>query len=202
MAVEIQGTYRNGHYVVWFEEHVIETTVTASGAVAASLVRETRQLHRDGLVVGLDVEWRPARVPGPVAVLQLCADHRCLVFKILHADYVPADLARFLADPRFTFAGVGVHADAAKLQDGYGLQVGSAADLRHLAADAMGRPDLRGAGLKALVWEVMGVPMEKPHQVCVSAWDARRLTYDQLKYACADAFASYEVGRMLYDGEY
>ncbi|GJM93206.1 hypothetical protein PR202_ga09750 [Eleusine coracana subsp. coracana] len=86
MAVEIQGTYRNGHYVVWFEEHVIETTVTASGAVAASLV--------------------------------------------------------------------------------------------------------------------MGVPMEKPHQVCVSAWDARRLTYDQLKYACADAFASYEVGRMLYDGEY
>ncbi|KAK3161879.1 hypothetical protein QOZ80_1BG0082610 [Eleusine coracana subsp. coracana] len=198
MAVEIQGTYRNGHYIVWFEEHVIETTLTASGAKAASWVRETLQLHRDGLVVGLDVEWRPTRVPGPVAVLQLCADHHCLVFQILHADYVPADLARFLADPRFIFAGVGVHADAAKLQDGYGLQVGSAADLCHLAADAMGRR----AGLKALVWELMGLQMEKPQHVCVSAWDARRLTYDQLKYACADAFASYEVGRVLYDGEY
>ncbi|TVU35181.1 hypothetical protein EJB05_17058, partial [Eragrostis curvula] len=200
MAVEIVGYYDNGPYIVSFEDHEIETTLTASGAVAAAWVRETYRLHRGGLVVGLDVEWRPARVPGPVAVLQLCADHRCLVFQILRADYVPYELSRFLADARFTFVGVGVMDDAAKLWAGYGLQVGSVADLRGLAADAMGRPELRRAGLLALVWEVMGVQMEKPLHVRCSAWDAPQLTFDQFKYACADAFASYEVGRILYYG--
>ena len=44
--------------------------------------------------------------------------------------------------------------------------------------------------------------MEKPHHVRVSAWDARKLTYDQLKYACVDAFASFEVGRRLFGRDY
>lgn len=44
----------------------------------------------------------------------------------------------------------------------------------------------------------MGVQMDKPHHVRVSAWDKRNLSEDQFKYACADAFASREVGRRLY----
>jgi ribonuclease D len=135
-------------------------------------------------------------------VLQICVDHRCLLFQILHADYVPNALFRFLADHRFTFVGVGIGDDVAKLRAGYGLWVASAVDLRALAADTLGRPDLRRAGLPALVWLVMGVQMEKPHHVRVSAWDAPTLSDDQLKYACADAFASFEVGRRLYDGDY
>ena len=39
----------------------------------------------------------------------------------------------------------------------------------------------------------MGVRMEKPHHVRVSAWDKRKLTEEQFKYACADAFASMEM---------
>ena len=52
-----------------------------------------------------------------------------------------------------------------------------------------------GCRRPALVWEVMGVQMEKPYHVRRSPWDSRQLSYDQLKYACADAFASFEVGR-------
>jgi hypothetical protein len=206
MATEIQSYYDDGTVVVSFDADHIDTTVTNFGSVVEWWLGETYRLHgRGGQIAGLDVEWRPARVPGPVppvAVLQICVDHRCLLFQILHADYVPNALSRFLADRRFTFVGVGIGDDVAKLRAGYGLWVASAVDLRALAADTLGRPDLRRAGLPALVWLVMGVQMEKPHHVRVSAWDAPTLSDDQLKYACADAFASFEVGRRLYDGDY
>jgi ribonuclease D len=44
----------------------------------------------------------------------------------------------------------------------------------------------------------MSVEMDKPHHVRVSDWDTRNLSEDQFKYACADAFASMEVGWRLY----
>ncbi|XP_052153315.1 3'-5' exonuclease-like [Oryza glaberrima] len=204
MATEIEAYYDDGSgtYLLSFDEDFFDATLTKSGGKVESWLGETYRIHRScghPLVVGLDVEWRPAApVPGPVAVLQLCIDRRCLVFQILHADYVPDALSRFLADPRYTFVGVGVRDDAARLRVGYGLEVPRAVDLRALAADTLGRPDLRRAGLRALVREVMGVQMDKPHHVRVSAWDKRNLSEDQFKYACADAFASREVGRRLY----
>ena len=208
MATSIYRT-EDGHFVVWFDEDAIHTTLTDSGAAVDSWLDEIRRVHRrrlNRLIVGIDVEWRPSRtttnhVP-PVALLQICVGRRCLVFQILHADYVPQSLSDFLADQRFAFVGVGVRDDAAKLRSGYGLKVGRMVDLRTLAATKLRKPALRGAGLQALVSEVMGVEMEKPHHVRVSAWDAPKLTYDQLKYACADAFASFEVGRRLFDGDY
>ncbi|CAO2178357.1 unnamed protein product [Urochloa humidicola] len=203
MATEIQASYpeRRGTYVLSFDGDLFDATLTKSGAVVESWVDETYRIHRGcrhPLVVGLDVEWRPAgREPSPVALLQLCDDRRCLVFQILRADYVPDALSDFLADRRFTFVGVGIRDDAARLRDGYRLEVARAVDLRRLAARALGRPELRRAGLVALVREVMGVEMEKPHHVRVSAWDNRKLMEDQFKYACADAFASMEVGWRL-----
>ncbi|KAG8093733.1 hypothetical protein GUJ93_ZPchr0012g22115 [Zizania palustris] len=201
MATEIQGYSDDGTYELLFDEDFFDATLTKSGGEVESWLAETYRIHsscRHPLVVGLDVEWRPAPVPGPVAVLQLCVDRRCLVFQIIHADYVPDALSRFLADPRFTFVGVGVRDDAAKLQVGYGLEVPRAVDLRALAADTLGKPDLRRAGLQALVREVMGVQMDKPHHVRVSDWEKRKLSNDQFRYACADAFVSMEVGWRLY----
>uniref|UniRef100_A0A0E0C7L8 3'-5' exonuclease domain-containing protein n=1 Tax=Oryza meridionalis TaxID=40149 RepID=A0A0E0C7L8_9ORYZ len=119
--------------------------------------------------------------------------------EIIHADYVPDQLGNFLGDGRFTFVGVGIHDDVDKLREHYDLEVENAVDLRYLAAQTIGKPALRSTGLQGLVWEVMGVWMEKPHHVRVSAWDSRQLTLDQMMYACADAFASFEVGRSLYD---
>ncbi|XP_025815353.1 Werner Syndrome-like exonuclease, partial [Panicum hallii] len=179
-----------------------DPTLTESGDVVESWVDKTYSIHRRSrhpLVAGLDVEWRPAREPGPVAVLQVCVGRRCLVFQIRRANYVPDALSNFLADRRFAFVGVGIRDDAARLRDGYGLEVSRAVDLRRHAARTLGRPELRGAGLRALVREVMGVRMEKPHNVRVSAWDRRKLTEDQCKYACADAFASMQVGWRLYN---
>jgi hypothetical protein len=170
---------------VMFEGGAITTTVTSSGASVKAWVDEVLSVHRRrlrDLIVGLDVEWRPLFGPGysPTALLQLCVGRRCLVFQLLHADYNPAALKEFLADPDYRFVGVGVAADAARLWNDEGLNVANAVDLAEVAAEETGRVDL-----------------DKPEEVRLGRWDDYYLTTQQIKYACIDAFVSFEVGRML-----
>ncbi|KXG33323.1 hypothetical protein SORBI_3003G288900 [Sorghum bicolor] len=92
MATEMEGYFSDDDtYVLSFDGDFFDATLTESGGRVESWVAETYRIHRScrhPLVVGLDVEWRPAApVPGPVAVLQICTDRRCLVFQILHADH-------------------------------------------------------------------------------------------------------------------
>ncbi|KAL6845122.1 hypothetical protein ACP4OV_024617 [Aristida adscensionis] len=217
MATKIEGTYDDGTVVVSFEGHLIEVTVTASGDVAHDWVEETYHIrrrrsrsrrHPSRVAVGLDAKWqqpRSRRHPSPVAVLSLCADRRCLVFQILRGDRVPRALSAFLADSRrFTFVGTGAAACAAKLSDEHRLEVAEPVELADLAADALGRNDLRGEDLPRLAREVMGVQMETPPQRGRDAeWKARTLTDGQLKHACAYAFAAMVVAsRLSDDGEW
>ncbi|EES03385.1 hypothetical protein BDA96_03G266000 [Sorghum bicolor] len=195
-------------YKVRFEEDLITTTVTASGADVESWLDEVLAVHRrrlHKLVVGLDVEWRPSfsRAYSKTAILQLCVGRRCLVFQILRAGYVPIALAEFLGDDSgYTFVGVGVEADAQRLCDDYGLEVGHTVDLAYLAAEKMERRDLRNAGLKGIAAAVMDAHVEKPQSVRIGPWDAYDLSDEQVKYATIDAFVSFEVGRRLLNGDY
>ena len=121
------------------DDECVETTVTASGEEVEEWLDDILRIRRRRLrhlVVGLDVEWRPNFARGednPVALLQICVGRRCLVFQILHADYIPEDLSDFLSDDRFTFVGVGVDGDAERLEDEYNLEVSNTVDLRQLA---------------------------------------------------------------------
>jgi ribonuclease D len=192
---------------VTFESHVISATVTSSGEAVEAWLREVRSVHSrrlHELVVGLDVEWRPSyrADQNPVAVLQLCVGRRCLIFQLLHADYIPGALAEFLGETAFRFVGVGVDADVERLSDDHELKVANAVDLRGLAAERMHLPELRQAGLRAVAAAVMGVTVGKPQRVTMSRWDASCLSYDQIRYACIDAFVSFEIGRKLLTGDY
>ncbi|KAG2599579.1 hypothetical protein PVAP13_5KG425000 [Panicum virgatum] len=167
-------TYAYDTDVVMDGGAVIRTTVTNSGDAVKRYLREVRA-HGRRLTVGLDTEWRvvhgEAGRANRMAVLQLCVGRRCLVFQIARADYVPAALRAFLACPDHSFAGVAVGNDAERLHVDCGIAVAGAVDLRHVAAEVLARPELRGAGLKTLAREV--------------------------RYASIDAFVSYEVGRLL-----
>ncbi|KAG2590590.1 hypothetical protein PVAP13_5NG416800, partial [Panicum virgatum] len=193
---------------VTFKDYVITTTVTSSGRAVERWMAEVLSVHRSGggvishnqIHVGLDVEWRPSNYGGQqnkAATLQLCVNCRCLVFQLLHADYFPAALARFLGDRSIGFYGVGVRADAERLRADHDLVVANAVDLCGYVADWLNRPDLRHASLRAIVAAVMGVELVKPHRVTMSRCDARRLSDEQISYACIDAFVSSEVVRML-----
>jgi hypothetical protein len=134
------GIYLNDDeetYTITFPGDDILTTVTSSGATAANWIVTTRQINQhslDRLIVGLDLEWRPNFQRGGdvnfTALIQLCVDQRCLIFQIIHADYIPDELSEFLLDERFRFVGVGIDADVAKLGEDYELTVANPVDLR------------------------------------------------------------------------
>ncbi|XP_077242198.1 3'-5' exonuclease-like [Tasmannia lanceolata] len=188
--------------------HEILTTVTYSGTSVRNWISEIKRINRRHLrhlIVGLDIEWRPnhqRNIQNPVAVLQLCVGDRCLIFQIMYATFIPHALEDFLSDPDFNFVGVGINDDADKLMNCYRLRVDYTTDLRYLAADETGRRELRGAGLKTLARDVLGFEVEKPEWIRRSSWDNRTLSYDQIQYACMDAFLSFEIGKSLITGEW
>ncbi|CAO2165809.1 unnamed protein product [Urochloa humidicola] len=198
--------------VVTDDGMVIRTTVTSSGDAVEAFLREVVGTRGRHLLVGIDTEWRVVfsedagtgtrtRPKNKMAVLQLCVGRRGLVFQIFHADHVPDALKDFLACPDHSFLGVAVDGDVRRLAEDCGLAVANAVELRRVAAEALARPELRNAGLKALTREVMGVHIDKPKRLTMSKWEEPRLSAEQVRYACIDAFVSYEIGRLLLTGQ-
>lgn len=190
-------------YDVNFFGNNIRTVVTHLPSVVDSWIAEIeivhrRRLHR--LIVGLDLEWRPSFQRGvndPVATLQLCVGRRCLIFQLIHAPRLPRSLRQFLSYATYTFVGVGIKADATRLERDYGLSVRNAVDLAPLAADRFGSKELKRAGLQKLAMEVLGTHIEKPQAIRTGPWDNTNLTPDQVQYACVDAYVSFEIGISL-----
>ncbi|KAF7847352.1 hypothetical protein BT93_L3058 [Corymbia citriodora subsp. variegata] len=181
----------------------IHTCITDDPDVVTRWIGDVERaflLWLNRLVVGLDIEWRPNLEPSdvhPVATLQLCVGHDCLVFQILQAKYVPVSLRAFLANPTYTFVGVGIKDDATKLSDDYGLTLSRMVDLRALAMERFRNPSFGYMGLKKLVKVILRKELEKPKEITLSRWDDKELTARQAEYACLDAFVTFELGMIL-----
>jgi hypothetical protein len=113
----------------------------------------------------------------PVAILQLCVSRRCLIFELLHADYIPSTLGEFLGEPAFHFIGVGVDVHVERLGDDHELKVANSVDLQGLAAEGMHLPELCQAELRTITTTVMGVTVVKPQRVTMIHWDVSCLSY-------------------------
>ncbi|OIT22709.1 PREDICTED: Werner Syndrome-like exonuclease [Nicotiana attenuata] len=187
---------------VYFHSDTIKTTVTSDPEIVTQWISETESsLHdRRHLIVGLDVEWRPSfhrNQQFKVATLQLCVDRRCLIFQLLYCSSIPDSLVSFLSNGDYTFVGVGVENDVEKLVEDHDLSVSNMVDLRALAADAYEMSNLKTAGLKELCNVVLGREIEKPRHITMGRWDSEWLSLDQIKYACVDAFVSFEIAKHL-----
>ncbi|XP_042499123.1 Werner Syndrome-like exonuclease [Macadamia integrifolia] len=162
---------------VLFAGNIIETTVTDKASVAEDWVSDIRSRDNGDrrVIVGLDCEWRPHPIrymSNTTATLQLCINDKCLILQLFYMDYIPQSIKDFLNDPTFTFVGVEVADDAAKLRNEYGLTCNSTADLRALAKRHWpGR--FRRPSLKDLASEVVGLYMAKPRNVTMSNWENR-----------------------------
>ncbi|XP_044505131.1 Werner Syndrome-like exonuclease [Mangifera indica] len=189
-------------YDVKFDDHQILTLVTNTSAIVDSWISEIQRIHRrrlHRLIVGFDVEWRPnyrRDQDNPIAVLQLCVGHRCLIFQLFHAPSIPQSLVNFLANNNYSFVGVGIKKDVEKLYDDYQLRVENVYDLRDLAVQSTGNQELRNAGLKKLASAILGKDIQKPRRVTMSPWDKQCLSLAQVQYACIDSFISFEIGRI------
>ena len=69
-------------------------------------------------------------------------------------------------------------------------------DISDLVADKI-HGTRTGMGLKQLAQVVLNVNVAKPREVTMSRWDAEWLSFQQIQYACIDAFLSYEIGKTL-----
>ncbi|KAK3034049.1 hypothetical protein RJ639_034274 [Escallonia herrerae] len=176
-------------YHVNFMGKTIETTVTDKAAVADEWVATIGPIYRNKpTAVGLDVEWRPHPIrtmSNKSATLQLCIDDKCLILQLFYMDDIPQSLKRFLMDPNFTFVGIEVGDDIAKLKNEYGLECARSADIREEAKRQWPGRFYR-PGLKDLALEVAGLRMKKPKHVCMSNWEARVLNEDQPKLEFLD----------------
>ncbi|KAI3933528.1 hypothetical protein MKW92_033688 [Papaver armeniacum] len=156
--------------------------------------------HLNHLIVGLDVEWKPAYGPyrNRIATLQLCVGRRCLIFQMIHADEIPESLSGFLSNPYFKFVGVGIQSDVDKLGCDYNIGVMNAFDLGNLAAAKYGNKGFKNVGLMVLAEVILGCgEIEKPRNVTMSNWDQYHLTEAQIRYACIDAYVSFKIGKQL-----
>ncbi|CAI9287781.1 unnamed protein product [Lactuca saligna] len=193
-----------------FYEQDIYTTVTKDPNSVTSWISSTTENnngHHHPLVIGLDVEWRPSYrrgVENRVAILQLCVDHRCLVFQIIHSPYIPELLIDFLNNPSYTFTGVRIHDSIEKMVGQYSLGraedglrlAANVVDLGWLAAQVYGK-NMHVLGLKSLAKVVLQKEPEMPAFVTVSRWDDQWLFPEQMEYASVDGFLSFEIGRVL-----
>ncbi|KAB1222805.1 Werner Syndrome-like exonuclease [Morella rubra] len=190
----------HSYYDLSSDSYQIRIHLTHSPAVVHYWRNDIYRIRRSRLnclIVGLDIEWRPTYirvVKRPVATLQLCVGHRCLIFQIIHAPYIPGSLFRFIGNGKFTFTGVGIKDDAKKLLDDHGLEVANVIDLRVLAEKKLGTRELRNAGLKKLAFAVLVKEIEKLKRVTMSRWDNPWPTPAQVQYACVNAFCLWRLG--------
>lgn len=203
MFVHDQPVDTHHHYYVTFFEDEISTLVTDTPTYVdkwISQIKRAHSRHLYSLVVGLDVEWCPNQSKNsnnPVATLQLCVGHDCLIFQILHSQTVPYSLKNFLGNASYTFTGVGIENDVKKLKEDYNLVVARTVDLRALAVEAYNAKEFHNAGLKGLARKVLGKEIKKPKGITMSQWDTQVLTPKQVQYACIDVFLSFEIGKIL-----
>ncbi|KAB1222808.1 Werner Syndrome-like exonuclease [Morella rubra] len=133
----------HNYYDLSLDSYQIWIYLTRSPAVVHSWLNDIYciRCHLNRFIVSLDVKWHLAytrNIKHPVATLQLCVGHRCLIFQIIHAPYIPGSLFGFLGNGKFTFTGVGIKEDAEKLLDDYGLKVANVVDLRVLVGERLG----------------------------------------------------------------
>ncbi|CAN4077977.1 unnamed protein product [Withania somnifera] len=202
--IKTPGTQTFFCTVPFYQDH-IEVTVTRNASIVERWIGQIIHIHRcrlHKLLIGLDIEWRatnnPNITPPSTALLQLCVGRRCLLFQLLHANYIPDSLHAFLGNPNFSFLGVGVHGDVLKLFKDYGLYVANPVDLNKLALLVREDEEYGRIGLKRMAYEVLGKVMTKPFNVTMSEWDAEVLVYEQVEYAAIDAFVSFELGINLF----
>eukprot|EP01018_Ginkgo_biloba_P035428 Gb_20150 [translate_table: standard] len=185
---------------VEFEGRTIQVTLTAdSHEVEEWVLHQQRSTSK---LFGMDLEWKPNFYKGQdnrAALLQLCGDAGCLILQLFYMDVMPSSLIKFLNDDQIRLAGVEIEKDADKLATDYDLTCKnqSLVELSTLAVNTLGKPELKGSGLKKLASEVLGLSLVKSKKISMSNWEKAALSRSQIEYACIDAYISFAIAQKL-----
>ncbi|KAJ1394948.1 Ribonuclease H-like superfamily [Sesbania bispinosa] len=160
------------------------------------------------------IEWFLFKESGPggfiyssteCATLHLCDGRSCLIIQLRHLDSIPISLLNFLRLPDYTFVGVGIKKNLAKLEKRYWIGCKNAAELGPLAAQVKKRPLLSVSGVDELVSSVVGRSFNlgsyRPSSdVVFKDWGQHDLNENQAKFATVNVYSYYMIGRELFRG--
>ncbi|CAJ1963135.1 unnamed protein product [Sphenostylis stenocarpa] len=182
---------------------IITVTVTAIPSVVRNWLFRTltvcrRYVRQQNFVVGLGVQWTPGHEESPPNTLQLCVGHRCLIFQLDRANYVPIKLRRFLLDPSLTFVGFWNELDRRKLLSSkHRLEmVTDPLDLKRYAENDHGQI-LDQESVNEIVAESVGLEVDQRSEISTSDWDREELEHDQIVYAAVDAYCAFLFGKNI-----
>ncbi|KAL2828768.1 ribonuclease H-like domain-containing protein [Aspergillus cavernicola] len=168
------------------------------------------KLFLNDKLLGLDLEWKAQAsasdsIQSNVSVIQFASQNRIALFQI--ARFMPGKTLEHLVSPTLkrilessdvTKVGVTIKADCTRLRKYLGIDPHSIFELSHLhklIKYCHVNPKLinkRPVSLNEQVEEHFGLPLEKDVDVRCSNWTGS-LTYRQVHYAAADAYANYQL---------
>lgn len=152
-------------------------------------------------VLGFDAEW-PISLATKVATVQLSSATHSFVFQLrylISGGQLHAPLARLLASESVLKVGVGARGDATRLRSSFtDCVVNGVIDIDDFAREK--GLEVESYSLSALTRRVLRATLDKPADIRLSAWDAAKLSEDQIRYAAADAHAGRSIYIALRDG--
>jgi ribonuclease D len=166
----------------WFKgEIILVDNFKTFSKVISGLMKER--------LLGFDTETRPSFKKGhknKVSLIQLATRNKAYLFRINKIG-IPPELARILANPEITKAGVAVHDDIRFLKNIKKFTPAGFIDLQNFVRDF----GIQSSGLKKLTAIVLGFRISKRQQV--TDWEAEVLSESQQVYAATDAWVCYQI---------
>ncbi|WJX13559.1 hypothetical protein P8452_03937 [Trifolium repens] len=163
-------------------------------------------------VVGFDAEWalghgKAGTFARPrCATIQLCDGHSCLIIPLSYFlmcndwedNFVYKSLLNFLSMPDYTFVGVGIKENLAKLEKYCGIGCRNSVELGPLAATAMRMPRLSYCGVDELAFVVNGFDLGE-HRPKTTGYDytCKPLSKEIAKLSTVNVYSYYKIGSTL-----
>lgn len=134
-------------------------------------------------VLGFDIEWKPffdKAKPNKASLMQLSSNDHVLLVQLFNIDISPG-LRNVLEDHLVKKVGVGILADAIKMQNDWGVIVNGVVDIGK-----------GGMSLAKVAEATIQIKLSKKKKICLSNWEDKRLSRAQIIYAALDAWVASE----------
>lgn len=194
-------------YDVTINNFTIQTVVTRSAGIVSTWLRETNATtnnNRSDIVVGFDLKLSIDYVfdHNPVAIMLLCVENRCLVYR-LHQHVITeedlSDLDNFFANGSgYKLIGERIKSKATNLMSFYSLDLGTIKiELREVAAALMNDDLMLDMSVRELAKVLLNMEIYPLLSLGDSDWDREILSMEQVKNAVLDVYLCYKIGMVF-----
>ncbi|KAL5069006.1 hypothetical protein RYX36_019893 [Vicia faba] len=164
-------------------------------------------------VIGFDIQFvfntktynhYKASYQSRCANLNFCVGHSCLIIRLRQfSDFNRwsssfTSVVNLLTLPDYTFVGVGIKHNLARLEEQYGIGCTNAVELGPLAASLMNKPRLSYCGVNELAFVVNNTDLRKYRPVSMDFdWGSNPLSNELAKLATVNVYSYYKIGNTL-----